>query len=126
MDRNKSKTSILNNSISKKKDKSKLDMVDTAFNEINYLNIMKSFFCFKNRKTKFIELCHNIITKDMCIERILERFINLEKIYELNSTVENFKFLENNDYNEVINFINKSANERIKEKNKFNTDENNK
>ena len=126
LDRNKSKTSILNNSISKKKDKSKLDMVDTAFNEINYLNIMKSFFCFKNRKTKFIELCHNIITKDMCIERILERFINLEKIYELNSTVENFKFLENNDYNEVINFINKSANERIKEKNKFNTDENNK
>ena len=62
----------------------------------------------------------------MCIERILERFINLEKIYELNSTVENFKFLENNDYNEVINFINKSDNERIKDKNKFNTDDDHK
>lgn len=43
---------------------------------------MKSFLCFKDKKTKLINLCHTIILQDLCIERILERFYNLEKIYQ--------------------------------------------
>ena len=45
---------------------------------INYFDIIKSYFCFNDKKTKMINLCHNIISKDICIERILERFYNLE------------------------------------------------
>ena len=50
------------------------------FKEINFLHFIKSFLCFKDNKSQFINFCCNIITKDMSIERILDRFYNLEKI----------------------------------------------
>ena len=53
-----------------------------VLNKINYYHILKSFLCFKDKKTKLINLCHTIILQDLCIERILERFYNLEKIYQ--------------------------------------------
>ena len=46
--------------------------------KINYLHIIKSFFCFNDKKTKLIDLCHYIVTDDISIERILERLYNLE------------------------------------------------
>ena len=49
-------------------------------NNVNYFHIFKSFFCFKDKKTEMINLCNDIIKEDMCIERILERFYNLEKL----------------------------------------------
>ena len=48
--------------------------------QVNYFHIFKSYFCFKDKKTEMINLCNDIITEDMCIERILERFYNLEKL----------------------------------------------
>jgi len=48
--------------------------------KVNYFHILKSYFCFKDKKTEMINLCNDIITEDMCIERILERFYNLEKL----------------------------------------------
>ena len=48
---------------------------------INVCNILKSFICNSN-KNKLIELCHNIIIDDMCIENILEKFYNLGRIYK--------------------------------------------
>ena len=56
------------NNIDKKSDKNKI------FKEINFLNILKSFLCFKDQKSQFIIFCDNIISKDISIERILERF----------------------------------------------------
>jgi len=48
--------------------------------KLNYFHILKSYFCFKDKKTEMINLCNNIIREDMCIERILERFYKLEKL----------------------------------------------
>ena len=56
--------------------------------QIHVFNIIKSFFC-NGKKDKLISLCHEIITKDMCVEIILEKFYNLSRIY--NSILEQEK-----------------------------------
>ena len=48
---------------------------------INYFHIIKSYFCFKDNKTKLIYICQSTIIEDMSIEKILERIYNLENIY---------------------------------------------
>jgi hypothetical protein len=49
--------------------------------EINYFQVIKSYFCFKDNKSKLIQLCHNLVIEDMSVERILQRLYNLERIY---------------------------------------------
>ena len=49
--------------------------------ELNYFHIIKSYFCFKDNKSKLIQLCHNLVMEDMSVERILQRLYNLERIY---------------------------------------------
>ena len=48
--------------------------------EINYFHIIKSFFCFKDKKSQFINFSYNIIKRDMSIERIMERFYSIESM----------------------------------------------
>ena len=85
--------------------------IEKIFNKINYCHIIKSFFCFKDKKTKLINLCHDIITEDICIERILERINNLEIIYQLvyDEDNENYKLI-NNRFNEIIQYISNKDN----------------
>ena len=75
--------------------------------QINILNIIKSFFC-KSYKDKLIELCDDIIIKDMCVETILERFYNLRRIY--NSILDNEKYnlglTKEPKFRELISLIN--------------------
>ena len=87
---------------------SKKTIINNAFKKINYYHIFKSLFCFKDNKTKFINLCHNIIIEEMSIETMLERFNNLEKIYlsflsEVNN--DNIMDIKSNRYNEILNYI---------------------
>lgn len=56
---------------------------------LNYFHIFKSYFCFKDKKTKLINKCHELVTEDICIERILSRLYELEKLP---------KFLSENGY----------------------------
>ena len=56
------------------------DKKEKVLKKINIFNIIKSFF-FNGNKDKLISLCHDIIKNDMCIETILERFYNLNRIY---------------------------------------------
>ena len=91
-------------------------IINDIFKKINYYNIFKSLFCFKDNKTKFIDLCHNIIIEDMSIEIILERFYNLERIYSLVLNEEsidndNCFFFKHNRYNEILKYIFKLNNE---------------
>ena len=75
--------------------------------KINYLLIIKSFFCFNDKKTKLIDLCYNIVREDISIERIFERFYNLEKAYHLLSDMKNKKlFNENRKLDEINKYIN--------------------
>ena len=50
---------------------------------LNFINIIKSFFCSKDKKLKLINMCNNIVTKDICIEKILKRLYVLESEYNL-------------------------------------------
>ena len=64
-------------------------------------------FCFNDKKTKLIDLCHNIVIEDISIERIFERFCNLEKAYHLLSDMKNKKlFNENRKLDEINKYIN--------------------
>ena len=49
--------------------------------KINYFHILISYLCFKTKKTEIINLCDDIVTEDLCVERILKRFYNLERLY---------------------------------------------
>ena len=76
--------------------------------KLNFLVIFKSYFCFKhkNKKIKLLNLCHSIITEDICIERILERFYNLENIYHFNAKKDIFENKRFKDINKYIYDIN--------------------
>ena len=53
----------------------------SVMKNLNFINIMKSFFCFKDKKIKLINLCNDIVQKDICVERILKRLYTLENNY---------------------------------------------
>ena len=100
-----------NNNIDKKNDKSKI------LKEINFHHIIKSFLCFKDKKSQFINFCYNIITKDISIERILERFYNLEKInyYLSNEDKRKIKRIKNKKFLEIDKKIDEFNGEIAKE-----------
>ena len=86
---------------------------------LNFINILKSFLCFKDKKLKLINLCNDIVNKDICAERILKRLYILENEY--NSLIEGDrkKSSIDNDISKVKNIIkriNKEANKKIKNK----------
>jgi len=61
------------------------------FKKINFFKIIKSYFCFKDKQTNLINICNNLVKKDLCIERILGRLYELEKIFNLLSKEELLK-----------------------------------
>ena len=54
---------------------------EIVLKSINICNILKSFIG-NSYKDKLINLCHDIIIDNMCIENILEKFYNLGRIYK--------------------------------------------
>ena len=97
---------------------------------LNFFEIIKSFFCFKDVRTKLIDLCNRIIKEDICIDRILSRLYNLEKVYYLmeNKGYDKCKlnrkeeFKKINDYLFQINYeVKKSNNSKSEKKKKENT-----
>ena len=54
---------------------------EIVLKSINIYNILKSFIG-NSYKDKLINLCHDIIIDNMCIEKILEKFYNLGRIYK--------------------------------------------
>ena len=97
-----------------------------ALKNLKLYDIIKSFFCFKDAKTKIIDLCNKIINEDICIDRILSRLYNLEKVYSLIENKENNKcklnryeeFKKINQYLFQINHEIKTNINRKSEKNK--------
>ena len=73
---NEIKLSANNNKISEnsKNEKNKI------LKEINYFHIIKSFLCFKDKKSQFINFSYNIIQRDMSMERILESIYSIENM----------------------------------------------
>ena len=79
-------------------------MIDDSIKNINYFHILKSFLCFKDKKTKIINFCYDFINKNMCIERILDRFYNLENNYH--------KFIKNSLTTNKLGFVNNINNNK--------------
>jgi len=75
--------------------------------KVNYFHILKSYLCFKDKKIEIINLCNDIIKEDMCVERILERFYNLEKLSHHYSDIkkEKLKKYKNNGFKGSKKFI---------------------
>ena len=77
-----------------------------VFKNLNIFDIIKSFFCFKDAKTKLIDLCNKIIIEDFCIDRVLSRLYDLEKIYSLieNQEYDKCKLNRKKDFKKVNDF----------------------
>ena len=69
--------------------------------------IIKSFFCFKDIKTKLIDLCNKVINEDICIDRILGRLYILEKIYSLieKEKYGKCKFNKKEEFKKIKNYL---------------------
>ena len=97
------------------KDKKLKERNIKVLENLNFYEIIKSFFCFKDVKTKLINFCNRIIKEDIYIDRILSRLYNLEKIYYLMENKGYYKcklnrkeeFKKINDYLFQINYIEK-------------------
>ena len=59
----------------------------TILKKLNMLDIIKSYF-LDNNKTKLINICDKFVSKDLCIERILDLLYQLEKIFYILSKEE--------------------------------------
>ena len=94
------------NTISTSEEK-KNNKIKRIFKNINYCHIFKSLFCFKDKRSQLINMCHEIITEDLCVKRIIDRFNNLEMGYNcLYKEQENeFKFVDNNRIKGIIDFL---------------------
>jgi hypothetical protein len=82
---------------------------------LNIINIMKSFFCYKERKLKLINLCNDIVYKDLCVERILKRLYTLENNYNLLLGEDKNIFYIDDDFWQINKLIIKIDNEINKE-----------
>ena len=80
--------------------------------KLKFINILKSFFCWKEKKLKLIELCDNIIKKEICIEKILKRLYILESIFNI-IIEENRELYINNDISQIKEIIDSIYNELI-------------
>ena len=96
------------------------DKVNIVMKKLKIINIIKSFFCCKDKKMKLICLCNEIINKDICIEKILKRLYLIENEFDV---LRNEKFSEIED---IIDNINNDISNRIKEINEKDFNKNNK
>ena len=97
----------------------KINLKTKIINKINYFNIIKSYFCFKDNKSELINLCYDIIIEDMSIERILKRIYDLENLYNFFSSEEKEKLtaIKNKRFKEINKYIHKIKNEKKRDKN---------
>jgi len=117
-ERTNKKTSIIDN----EEDNNK-NYINEINKKINYFDIIKSLFCFNDKKTKLIDLCHNIVTEDISIERIFERFYKLENAYHFMIDKKNKKYYnENEKLKEISKYINEIYHEGKSEKEKINSE----
>jgi hypothetical protein len=115
--------STKNNKIKLIRNKNKISKINTnneknkILKKINFLDIIKSFLCFKDKRSQFVNVCNNIIRQDMSIERILERFYNLEKInyYLSKKDKKKLNFIKNKKFKEMDKKIDEINGEIAKE-----------
>jgi len=94
-------------------------MNELQMKKININSIIRSYFCcFKDKKTKLINLCHRFILNELCIDRILIRLFKLEKIYDLLSDEDKAKihFMQIKELEEINSLLKRKFTMNIEEK----------
>ena len=76
------------------------DSNSKLFESLNYIYIIKSFFCCKDEKTKLINACHDYISKEICIENILNKLNELSNKLNMIFEEDDFK-IENPELEEI-------------------------
>ena len=76
------------------------DSNSKLFESLNYIYIIKSFFCCKDEKTKLINACHDYISKEICIENILNKLNELNNKLNMIFEEDDFK-IENPELEEI-------------------------
>ena len=67
-------------------------MNEIVMKKIHIYHILKSYFCcFKDKTTKLINFCNDVILDELSIDKILSRIFKLEKIYYLLSETDKAK-----------------------------------
>ena len=74
-----SKTSKSNIKMIKAKE---IEEKDKILKKINYFDFLKSFLCFKDKRTELINYYHYMICQDISVEKILEIFYILDNLYK--------------------------------------------
>ena len=88
----------------------KNENINNIMKNIKINSVFKSFFCIKDTKTKIINLCEDIVKKDICIERILKRLYLIENEFDIFKS-KNFIEVQN-----IIDSINNESNEKPNDK----------
>ena len=91
---------------------------DNVMKNLQVLDVIKSFFCFKDKKTKLINLCDDVINKDLCIEKILKRLYILENFCNTFVEEEKAKLGDEEEIFQIKNLINNLDKELNKEEKK--------
>ena len=101
------------------KSENKSENINKIMKNLKINSIIKSFFCCKDKKTKIINLCEDIVKKDICIERILKRLYLIENEFDILKS-KNFVEIEN-----IIDNINNESNEKLDDKKQKISNQNN-
>ena len=118
---------ILNNKLLFEKKETKRNVrkkqKENILNNINFLDVIKSYFCSKTKKLKLINICHDLVMKELCLDRFLYRLYELEKLFSLLSKEEHFqlKLKKDKKLNDITHYISKIVKEekkKVKKKNK--------
>ena len=108
-----------NNDCNLEEDKLMNRKIDNVMKNLKVIYIMKSFFCFKDKKIQLIDLCDKAINKDLCAERILKRLYSLENFCNIFVEKDKDKLGDEGEISQIKNLIigiNKELNEKEEKK----------
>ena len=93
--------------------------IDNVMKNLKVIHIIKSFFCFKDKKTQLINLCDRAINKDLCAESILKRLYKLENFCNIFVEKDKVKLGDEEEIFQIKNLIigiNRELNEKEEKK----------
>ena len=83
------------------------DKIINVLNSLNYYHIIKSYFCFKDDKSKLINCCNALISDEISIEKILRRINDMEDQINFISNSLNLSIRKNDKFDEINELIDK-------------------
>ena len=108
-----------NNDCNIEEDKLMNRKIDNVMKNLKVIHIIKSFFCFKDKKTQLINLCDRAINKDLCAESILKRLYKLENFCNIFVEKDKVKLGDEEEIFQIKNLIigiNRELNEKEEKK----------